>query len=158
VYPVIADPPLFAGAVNEITTLSLPEATELTVGAFGTVDGVAGNDALDATPVPMPFVAVTLKVYATPFVRLLIKQLCVGAVLVQLPATVFSGVYAVAVYPVTAEPLMLAGASQETVAEETAATAVTLSGADGGALIAAAGDALDAVEVPAALVAVALNV
>jgi hypothetical protein len=53
---------LFAGAVNEITTLSLPEATELTVGAFGTVVGVADKDALDATPVPMPFVAVTLKV------------------------------------------------------------------------------------------------
>jgi hypothetical protein len=53
---------------------------------------------------------------------------------------------------------MLAGASHETVAEETAATTVTLSGADGAALIAAAGEAEDAAEVPAALVAVALNV
>ena len=97
VYSVIADPPLFAGAVNEITTLSFPDATALIVGAFGTVDGVADKDALDRTEVPMPFVAVTLKVYATPFVRPLTEHVWLGAVLVQLPATLFSGVYAVTV-------------------------------------------------------------
>ena len=96
--------------------------------------------------------------YATPFVRLLTTQLWVEAVLVQLPATLFSGEYAVTVYPVIADPFMFIGASQETVAEALAASAVTLIGAEGAALIAADGEAEDATEVPAALVAVALNV
>ena len=37
------------------------DATTL-VGAFGTVDGVAGLDAVEATDVPKPFVAVTSNV------------------------------------------------------------------------------------------------
>jgi len=39
------------------------------VGAPGTVDGVATADATEAAPVPDAFVAVTVKVYAVPFVR-----------------------------------------------------------------------------------------
>ena len=61
-YPVIADPPLFTGAVNVTTTLSLPEATATIVGASGTVVGVTGKEAVEAADVPMPLVAVTLKV------------------------------------------------------------------------------------------------
>ena len=54
--------------------------------------------------------------------------------------------------------MLLAGAFHETVAEETSATAVTLSGADGAAFTATGTEAVDAADVPAALVAVALNV
>ena len=57
-----------------------------------------------------------------------------------------------------AEPLMLMGGSQETVADAFEATAVTLIGAEGTALTAILVDAADAAEVPAALVAVTLKV
>ena len=53
---------------------------------------------------------------------------------------------------------MLMGESHKTVAEAFPAVAVTLIGADGAALIAALEDAVDSVDVPAALVAVALKV
>ena len=53
---------------------------------------------------------------------------------------------------------MFAGASQFAVAEAFDATAVTFSGADGAALIAAELEALEAADVPTALVAVTLNV
>jgi hypothetical protein len=39
------------------------------VGAPGTVEGVAAAEAVDAAPVPEAFVAVTVNVYAVPFVR-----------------------------------------------------------------------------------------
>ena len=42
---------------------------ETEVGAPGTVDGVAAADATAAEPVPDAFVAVTVNVYAVPFVR-----------------------------------------------------------------------------------------
>ena len=61
-------------------------------------------------------------------------------------------------YPVIADPLIFAGDSQETVVDAFAATAATESGTDGAAFTATADDAVDAVDVPAALVAVTLNV
>jgi hypothetical protein len=39
------------------------------VGAPGVVTGVNEFDALEADPVPVPFVAVTVNVYAVPLVR-----------------------------------------------------------------------------------------
>jgi hypothetical protein len=39
------------------------------VGAPGTVDGIAAADAIEAVPVPLAFVAVTVNVYDVPFVR-----------------------------------------------------------------------------------------
>lgn len=57
-----------------------------------------------------------------------------------------------------ADPLLFAGDPQETVADAFPATAVTESGTDGAAFTAVAVDAVDATEVPAALVAVTLNV
>ena len=61
-------------------------------------------------------------------------------------------------YPVIADPLILTGGSQEMVADAFDAIAVTLIGADGAAFTATLVDALDALEVPALLVAVTLNV
>jgi hypothetical protein len=62
------------------------------------------------------------------------------------------------VYPVIADPFVFAGGSQDTDADAFAGVATTLSGTEGAAFIATDGDAVDASEVPAALVAVTLNV
>ena len=149
---------MFAGAVNEIVTWPSPAATVRPVGAFGTVDGVAAGEARDSPDVPIPLVAVTLNVYGEPFVSPVISQFRSGATVTQLPDTILFEEYAVTVYPIIAEPLLLMGASQETVARAFAATAVTLIGTDGAAMIAASEEAVDGEEVPAMLVAVTLNV
>ena len=57
-----------------------------------------------------------------------------------------------------AEPFEFAGTSHEIEAEAFDAVATTLSGAEGAAFIAALDEADDGVDVPAALVAVTLNV
>jgi hypothetical protein len=64
----------------------------------------------------------------------------------------------VTVYPVTADPRLSAGASQETATDPSEAVPVTLRGALGAALIAAEDEAVEAEPVPAAFVAVTLNV
>ena len=57
-----------------------------------------------------------------------------------------------------ADPLIFAGGSHEGVAVAFPAVAVTESGTEGTALIAAAGEAVEAVEDPIAFVAITLNV
>jgi hypothetical protein len=57
------------GAVNVIVASPLPRTAETLVGAPGTVAGVTALDADDAELVPTAFVAVTVNVYAVPFVR-----------------------------------------------------------------------------------------
>jgi hypothetical protein len=101
---------------------------------------------------------VTLNVYGEPFVSPVISQSRSGAIVTQLPDTILFEEYAVTVYPVIAEPLLLMGTSQDTVAEASDATAVTFIGTDGAAMIAASEEAVDGEEVPAMLVAVTLNV
>jgi hypothetical protein len=59
---------------------------------------------------------------------------------------------------VIAEPLIFAGAFHDGVAVAFPAIAVTDSGTDGAALIAAAGEAIDAVDDPIAFVAITLKV
>ena len=61
-------------------------------------------DELDAEPVPVPFVAVTVNVYAVPFVRPLKVQLVVDEVQVAPPGD------AVTVYDVGDWPPFAAGA------------------------------------------------
>jgi hypothetical protein len=56
---VTGEPPLFDGGVNEIVASVFPTATDKTVGASGTVEGVAAAKSSDSNDVPMPFVAVT---------------------------------------------------------------------------------------------------
>ncbi len=58
-----------AGAVNATDTCWLPGVAEPIVGAPGTVLGVTEAEADEATLVPTEFVAVTVNVYALPFVR-----------------------------------------------------------------------------------------
>ena len=58
-YPVIADPPLEAGALHETTACPAPAVTAGDVGAPGVVNGVTVC-AADAAPVPATVAAVTV--------------------------------------------------------------------------------------------------
>jgi len=63
VYPVIADPPVFAGTVKLTVALPLLTVAEILVGTPGAVvAGVTEADAVEAVPVPTMLVAVTVKV------------------------------------------------------------------------------------------------
>jgi len=155
---VTGEPPSFTGAVKEIVASVFPTATVKEVGGFGTVEGVAEADATDSADVPRLFVATALNMYSTPLVKPLIEQVVVAELVVHVPDAMLPNVYAVAVYPVMAEPFVLTGASQDTVADTFPAIAVTLIGGDGAAFTAMPVDATDAREVPAVLVAVTLKV
>ena len=153
-----AEPPLFVGGVKEIVASVFPTATVTDVGGSGIVEGVTALEAFDGSDVPIPFVAVTLKVYTTPLIRPFMSHVSVPTLEIQVPAITLPAVNAVTVYPLIAEPFVLTGASQDTVADASAATAVTLIGTDGAAFIATSAEASEASEVPAVLVAVTLNV
>lgn len=73
VYPVIALPPSAAGADHDSETWVLPAVAVLSVGAPGTVRGVADRT-FDAGPVPAALVAVTLNEYEVPFVSPVMAQ------------------------------------------------------------------------------------
>ena len=70
----MGEPPVFVGAVKEIDALASPAEASTFVGAPGTVDGFTAAEAVDCADVPIPFVAVTLKVYASPFVSPVAEQ------------------------------------------------------------------------------------
>jgi hypothetical protein len=59
---VIALPPFELGTVKLTVAWALPATAVTTVGAPGTVAGVTLLDALDAGPVPIALVAVTVNV------------------------------------------------------------------------------------------------
>jgi hypothetical protein len=155
---VTGEPPSFTGGVNEIVASVFPTATVKEVGAFGTVEGVAGADATDSAEVPMLFVATALNMYSTPLVKLLMEHVVVAELVVHVPDATLPNVYAVTVYPLMAEPFVLTGASQDTVAEVLDATAATLIGGEGAAFTAISVEASEASDVPAVLVAVTLKV
>jgi hypothetical protein len=69
VYPVIAEPPLSAGLVQDTDAALEPAVAETPVGLAGTVAGTTGAEAVEGRLVPTPFVAVTVKVYCWPLVR-----------------------------------------------------------------------------------------
>jgi hypothetical protein len=65
VYPVITEPPLLPGAVNVTVAWAFPAVAVPIVGAPGTVEvgeGVTEFEAELAGPVPLAFVAVTVKI------------------------------------------------------------------------------------------------
>jgi hypothetical protein len=84
---VTAAPPLLTGVKKEIVACASPMAAVTPVGAFGIVDGVTAVDAKDSEEVPIPLVAVTLKVYGVPLVRLPTTHVVAGATEVHVPAT-----------------------------------------------------------------------
>jgi hypothetical protein len=64
-YPVIAEPPSEAGAVQETVTCALPATPLTAVGTSGEPTGAAGvaeAEEADGVPVPAELVAVTVKV------------------------------------------------------------------------------------------------
>src|SRR6478735_9820787 len=64
-YPVMTDPPLFAGEIHLAVALTAPPATPLVAvpitGALGTVAGVTSLEAAEGALSPMALVAVTVK-------------------------------------------------------------------------------------------------
>ena len=66
---MIAEPPVFTGALHGKETCVLPAAPTTLVGASGTVRGVTAEDAAETTPVPATLVALTRNVYGVPFVK-----------------------------------------------------------------------------------------
>ena len=78
------------------------------VGAPGTVDGVADDDATEAEPVPEAFVAVTVNVYEVPLVRPVTVQPVVAVEHVKEPGD------EVTVYDEIAAPPVLDGALHDT--------------------------------------------
>jgi len=64
----MGNPPVPEGAVKLTVALLFPAVAVPMVGAPGIVAGVALLEAADGAPVPTLLVAVTVKVYAVPFV------------------------------------------------------------------------------------------
>ena len=66
---VIVRPPSFTGGVKVTTTSPFPLVAVPIIGASDTVTGVIELLEAEAEPIPTAFVAVTVNVYATPFVK-----------------------------------------------------------------------------------------
>jgi hypothetical protein len=109
-----------------------PESTFPAAGAVKSKIVSCGVTALDvaAGPVPIAFVAVTLNVYAVPFVNpVIVAEVADAPAGTDVPAV--DPAYGVTVYPVIALPPLPAGADQLTSAWLVAGLAVTLCGAVG---------------------------
>ncbi len=154
VYAEITAPPVLAGALHDTTTCVLPLTPLTPVGAPGSVAGVTAADAVEALLVPTLFVAVTVNVYAVPFVRPVIVQESAPGDHEHVPPPEL----AVTVYAVIVDPPLLASALHDTTTCALPLTPLTPVGAPGTATGVTAADAVEAVLVPALFVAVTLNV
>ena len=148
VYDETGEPFPFA-ADHASVALPLPATALVRVGAVGTAAGVA-ESAFDAAPVPIAFVAVTVKVKVVPFVKPVTVQASVPVVQVKPPGD------DVAVYDVTADPLPFAAVqtSATLVLPRVALVSVGALGSPAGI----ADSAFEAGPVPFALVAVTVKV
>lgn len=124
---MIAAPPSETGAAKVTDACVLPAVAVPMVGAPGTVEGVTLFDAEDAGPLPIPFVAVTVKVYAVPLARPATRIAVHGAV----QAPVNPPGEEVAVKLVIAAPPSEAGAANVTEACALPPVAVPMTGAPG---------------------------
>jgi hypothetical protein len=163
VYPVIGLPPFDIGAVQDTDADALPAVAVTAVGAPGAVAGATGvtlADAADDAPAPTAFVAVTVNVYAVPFVNPdTVVDVPVPVTVVGVCAVV--PVNGVTTYPVIGLPPFDAGAVQDTDADALPAVAVTAVGAPGavaGATGVTLADAADDAPTPTAFVAATVNV
>jgi hypothetical protein len=153
--------PVFDGAVQLTAADALPAVAATPVGAPGTDGpvGVTAFDDEDAGPVPLAFVAVTVKVYAVPFVRPVTVVDVPGGLPVSVTAVCAVGpANGVTVYLVIELPPLFDGAVQLTVADWFPAVAVTPVGAPGKFVGVTLFDGDEAALVPLALVAVTANV
>jgi hypothetical protein len=135
VYPVIALPPVFVGAVQLTVTKAFPFAGVPMVGAPGTPSGVTLAEELENGPVPTTLMAATVNVYASPMESPVTVQVVAvldvdegHASVVGVEVVTFS---AVTVYPVIALPPVFIGALQLTVAEPFPFVGVPMVGAPG---------------------------
>src|SRR5207342_3876185 len=131
----MALPPVFAGAVHRAVALTAPPATpDVAVpmtGAPGTVAGVTLFDDADAALVPMALVAVTVKWYVVPLVNPVTTRLVAAAPAGRrAPTCAFAALSTRTLYPVMAEPPLLAGTVHLTVADALPAVATPIPGAD----------------------------
>ncbi|HET7549055.1 MAG TPA: hypothetical protein VFJ86_14890 [Usitatibacter sp.] len=154
VYEVIGAPPSLAGAVKVTVAWALPAVAVPIVGAPGTVAGVTLFDAADAGPVPTAFVAVTVKVYAVPFVSPLTVMEAHGAA----HDPVMPEGEEIAVYEVIGDPPSLAGAVNATVACALPRVAMPMVGAPGIVAGVTLLEGAEAGPVPTALVAATVKV
>jgi hypothetical protein len=74
---------VLAGAVQETVIFPVPATTKTEVGASGAFAGVIELEAVDARDAPLALLALTVKVYAVPFVKPEMLQEVVGAFTVQ---------------------------------------------------------------------------
>lgn len=109
VYSVMAAPPLLVGAVHVTVADDALGVAVTLFGTPGTVDGVAAADAAEAVEKPPKFEALTVNVYAVPFVKPVTKH--VSSVVV---AQVLPPGDAVTKYPVIV-PFGVVGAFHETI-------------------------------------------
>jgi hypothetical protein len=151
-YDVMGEPPLDAGGTKRNVNCPLPGTVALIVGAPGTLAGVTVFEGADARPVPIEFVAITVKVYAVPFVRP-VTVMGDAAPLAAMPPG-----DEVAVYDVIAEPPVDAGGVNVTVACAFPAVAVPIVGGPGTAAGVTLFEGVDGGPVPTALVAVTVKV
>jgi hypothetical protein len=159
VYDVSALPPFDTGADHDTVAWPFPGVAVAFDGAPGTLAGVTAFDAADCDPVPIAFVAATLKVYDVPFVSPATVVVVAGG----LPVTVVTGcavvpMYGVTVYDVIALPPFDAGAVHDTVAWPEPPVAVTFVGAPGAAPGVTGLDAAEAGLVPTEFVAFTVKV
>jgi hypothetical protein len=157
---MIAEPPFEPGALKVTVAWAFPGVAVTAVGAPGMVaplggaDGVAAFDGAEAGPVPTAFVAVTVNVYLTPFVKPVTVNGLAAPVAVSPPGD------AVTVYEVIADPPFDAGALNVTVAwpfPAVAAPALGAPGTVGGTDGVTVFDGADAGPVPTLFVAVTVN-
>ncbi len=152
VYEVIADPPFETGALKVTVTCPLPWVAVPMIGASGTVAGTTELEVADPALSPSAFVAVTVKVYVTPFVN---PVTVIGEVP---PVAVIPPGEDVTVYKVIAEPPFLTGTEKIIVASPFPRVAVPMIGASG--TVAGVAELLtaEATLVPTAFVAVTVKV
>jgi hypothetical protein len=150
----MGEPPSLDGAAKVTLACALPAVAVPIVGAPGRPNGVALLEAADDGPVPTPLAAVTVNVYAVPLAspETVIEPHGAPHVPMKPPGD------DVAVYAVIAEPPLLAGAVNVTLACALPAVAVPIVGAPGTVAGVTLFDAAEGALPPTALLAVTVKV
>ena len=129
-YPVIAEPPFKAGAVQETIAEFIPASAETPVGWEGSdALGIIGDACVRGEFKPLAFVALTINETNVPLVRPVTEAVRTFPTITEVPAD--APTYGVTVYRVIAELPLEVGAVHETVAAPLPATAETPVGALG---------------------------
>ena len=148
-YPVIVAP-FPVAPLNSMLTLLLPGVPVMTVGAVGMPAGVATTP-LEFVPLPTPFSAATVKVYAMPLVSPVNSETVEEVVIDNPPG------WAVITYCVIDVPPSLVGGLNEIVAFVSPRTTSVIVGALGGPRGVTEFELPEAVDPPTALFATTVN-